>query len=114
MLKTVQSVLGHRKLVGMVPLTIKSSNSQRGLTAKINKTIKKFDNCSGVLILSELVGSTQSNICKDFISKGNVEMICGYNLPMLIKAAMANQKHSLAWLKKQVLEDGKKYLKGIH
>ena len=113
MLKTVRKVLGKKSLKGMTSLVIKSDFSARTLKSKINKLIKQMDAKQGTLILSELYGSTQSNVCLDFIQNGHIELVCGYNLPMLIKAATVNHNGSLSKVATQVRNAGKKYIKRI-
>ncbi len=39
----------------------------------------------GVLILTDLFGGTPTNISSDFLKPGEVEILTGVNLPMLIK-----------------------------
>lgn len=111
LLKTVQRVLGQKRLPGIESLVIKSSHEQRTLQTKLNKAIKKIGADKGILILNELYGSTQCNICKDFISANSIELVTGYNLPMLIRVATNNQKASLRDLAKMAVDAGQKYIK---
>ncbi len=111
MLKSVEHVLGKRKVKGMFPLVIKSNFEKRTLKAKINALIKKINADSGVVIMSEIFGSTQTNVCLDFLDKNSIELICGYNLPMLIKAATINGSTNLAKFAKEVSHAGQKYIK---
>ena len=39
----------------------------------------------GVLILTDLFGATPSNACTPFVKKGEVEMVTGVNLPMVMR-----------------------------
>lgn len=48
----------------------------------------------GVLILTDMFGGTPTNIAADFLADGLVDILAGFNLPMLIKAASA--RHELA------------------
>lgn len=40
----------------------------------------------GVLVLVDLFGSTHSNLCMSHLSRPGVEVISGFNLPLLLKA----------------------------
>jgi PTS system ascorbate-specific IIA component len=52
---------------------------------KANKLCDRLDNGSGVLVLTDLYGSTPSNIANRLIDTHNVRVISGANLPMLLR-----------------------------
>ncbi|MBL1432765.1 MAG: PTS fructose transporter subunit IIA [Gammaproteobacteria bacterium] len=52
---------------------------------EIENKMQALDQGSGVLILSDLYGSTPSNIATQFYQLGNVSVVLGVNLPMLIR-----------------------------
>ena len=52
----------------------------------LGDSIKEVDQGKGVLILTDLFGGTPANISLSFQGPG-VEVVCGMNLPMLIKLA---------------------------
>lgn len=52
----------------------------------LREAIKEVDRGKGVLILTDLFGGTPANISLSFQGPG-VEVVCGMNLPMLIKLA---------------------------
>lgn len=110
MLSTVERALGRGMVKGIVPVVIRSDFTKRSLTEKVNRAIRKIAAKDGVIILTELYGSTQCNICRDLLIKGEVEMVSGYNMPMLIKAATLNQEKSLAELVKILCQTAKKYI----
>ena len=47
---------------------------------------------SGVLVLSDMLGGTPSNIASRLIQPGEVEAVCGVNLPMLVRALSYSQQ----------------------
>ena len=49
------------------------------------KTIETLDQGEGVLILTDIFGSTPSNIACALSNEENVQIISGINLPMLIR-----------------------------
>lgn len=112
-LRTVKRVLGKRTLPHIEPVVIKSDFSARTLKSKINTAINKVKSPDGVLILTELYGTTQCNVCLDFIHTDQVELISGYNLPMLIKAATKHESSTLKKLAKEVKAAGEKYIKWV-
>lgn len=48
--------------------------------------VAQLDSGSGVLILTDILGATPSNIATRLLVPGRVEGIAGVNLPMLIRA----------------------------
>ena len=48
--------------------------------------VRQLDNGSGVLIFTDILGATPSNIATRLLVPGKVEGVAGVNLPMLIRA----------------------------
>jgi PTS system ascorbate-specific IIA component len=48
--------------------------------------VKQLDQGDGVLVLSDMLGATPSNLATRLLEPGRVEGISGVNLPMLIRA----------------------------
>ena len=114
MLKTVKKVLGTKSLQGIIPLVMDAKLDCPTRKQRIVKTIRKLKTKDGVLIMTELYGSTQNNVCIDFLKKERVELISGYNLPMLIKAATLNQALTPAEIASEITRSGKKYIQCLH
>ncbi|MGI8555502.1 MAG: PTS sugar transporter subunit IIA [Pyrinomonadaceae bacterium] len=74
---------------------------------EISRAIKKVSGGSGVLLLTDMFGGTPTNISAMFIAEGEVEMVTGVNLPMVIKLASQSKEMSLAEMAKEVEEQGK-------
>jgi len=53
------------------------------------------DGGDGVLIMTDMFGGTPTNISADFLSAGEVEILTGVNLPMVLKFISARQSQSL-------------------
>jgi len=47
--------------------------------------VEKADEGDGVVLLTDMFGGTPSNLAISVLDKGQVEVIAGINLPMLIK-----------------------------
>jgi PTS system mannose-specific IIA component len=75
---------------------------------KINKSIKRVDQKNGVLIFTDMFGGTPSNLSFSFMQDGEVEIITGVNLPMLIKFVSLQRSNNLKEVAKKVVEQGKK------
>jgi len=71
-----------------------SENTQKNYQL-IEKAIREAKKKEGVLILVDLYGSTPANLCCKFLKPGEVELLGGVNLPMLLKACSCQQAYSL-------------------
>ena len=68
----------------------------------IEKKIKKLNQGKGVIILTDVFGSTPSNLALNFLEPGIIEILSGVNLPMLIKICQLRDKDIL-----EVIQEGK-------
>jgi PTS system mannose-specific IIA component len=75
---------------------------------KIEEAIKAVDTGDGVLIMTDMFGGTPSNIGLSYLEEGRREVICGFNLPMLIKLATMEEKKELKEVAKFIKEYGKR------
>lgn len=83
MMKTARRLLC--KTVGIKTVVLKPGQSLANMQTVLKKAIRQVDQGKGVLLLTDFYGSTQCNICLKFIKKGAVELLTGFNLPMLVK-----------------------------
>ncbi len=74
---------------------------------EIRRAIKQVANGSGVLLLTDMFGGTPTNISAMFIKDGEIEIVTGVNLPMVIKLASQNKSLTLNEMAKEVEEQGK-------
>lgn len=73
--------------VHLTGVAVESDNPPDYIRQQIGLAINKVDSGNGVLILTDMFGGTPSNICLSFLNPSKVEVISGFNLPMLIKLA---------------------------
>lgn len=78
------------------------------MRAKIVAAIKEVNRHKGVLLLTDMFGGSPSNLSYSFLEEGQVEVISGVNLPMLIKAVEAREKMELSKLAVDLEAFGKK------
>ncbi|NLI81748.1 MAG: PTS sugar transporter subunit IIA [Deltaproteobacteria bacterium] len=76
---------------------------------QLQDTIREVDAGRGVLILTDLFGGTPANISLAFLGPG-VEVVCGMNLPMLIKLAGCRAGMDLAQVAAIVKEYGRRHI----
>jgi PTS system mannose-specific IIA component len=75
---------------------------------KINQSLKRVDQKNGVLIFTDMFGGTPSNLSFTFLKDGQVDIITGVNLPMLIKFVSLQRSYNLKEVAKKVVEQGQK------
>jgi mannose PTS system EIIA component len=75
---------------------------------KINLSLKRVDQKNGVVIFTDMFGGTPSNLSFTFQKDGQVEIITGVNLPMLIKFVSLQRSNNLKDVAKKVVEQGRK------
>ena len=76
----------------------------------ILRAVDEVDAGRGVILLTDMFGGTPSNLAISILDKGNVEVIAGMNLPMLIKLATVRGDETLASAVAQAQESGRKYI----
>lgn len=76
-------------------VSINITKSVDDLHNKVAKAIKNVDTGEGVLILTDMFGGTPSNLALSFLDEGQVEVISGVNLPLLISAVSRQKRGEL-------------------
>lgn len=76
----------------------------------IVKAVEQVDSGSGVVVLTDMFGGTPSNLAISMLDRGNVEVIAGINLPMLIKLASVRKNKSLEEAVEEAQAAGRKYI----
>lgn len=74
---------------------------------QVDRAIKSVSQGAGVLVMTDMFGGTPTNIAAMFLKQGEVEIVTGVNLPMVVKLAANNKELPLAELAKEVEEQGK-------
>ena len=78
---------------------------------EILSSIKAVDVGDGVVLLTDMFGGTPSNLAISAMGSGNVEVIAGVNLPMLIKLASVRATAKLNDAVDKAQEAGRKYIR---
>jgi PTS system mannose-specific IIA component len=81
---------------------------------EIERAIGRVSEGRGVLILTDMFGGTPTNITSMFLAEGEVEVVTGVNLPMVIKLASQTEPESLNEVASRVRDQGREgiYLAG--
>lgn len=81
---------------------------------EIARALKQVNQGRGVLILTDMFGGTPTNIASMFLTDGEVEVVTGVNLPMVIRLASQSEGEKLIEVARQIREQGREaiYLAG--
>ena len=74
---------------------------------EIERAIKSVSQGNGVIVMTDMFGGTPTNISAMFLKDGEVEIVTGVNLPMVIKLASNSKEMPLADLAREIEEQGK-------
>lgn len=74
--------------------------------AEIERAMQRVEEGRGVLLLTDMFGGTPTNIASIFLAEGEVEIVTGVNLPMVIKLASQQEQESLAEIARRVRNQG--------
>lgn len=74
---------------------------------RIEEAIRRVDQGSGVLVLTDMFGGTPTNLALSFLDPGKVEVVTGVNLPMLLKLTNLRDDALLAEIARRIAEQGR-------
>ena len=100
-LKCLKKIL-NKNLSDLYSINVLPIDSQNDANAKILRIIKKLKKCEGIVVLTDLYGSSPCNYVKKFIAK-NFIVISGLNFNMLIRA-VSYQDRSLFQLRDKIID----------
>jgi len=109
MVAAVEHVVGKTALLKAV--NVRPDHDPELLNRELQAALAACETGDGVLVLADMFGGTPCNIAIGSMRNSNVEVISGFNLPMLIKAVHLRKNDlSLTALAQQVVAAGRKYI----
>lgn len=78
--------------------------------ADIAAAVERVNDGSGVILLTDLFGGTPSNLAISLLKAGEIEVIAGINLPMLIRLESARRVMDVRKAVAAAREAGQKYI----
>ncbi len=84
LLKTAADILGHTPLRSAVIDFTTDSDPDR-VAKEADRVCSDLDEGDGVLVLTDLYGSTPSNIATQLMNEHRVLVLAGVNIPMLVR-----------------------------
>jgi PTS system mannose-specific IIA component len=73
------------RLSGFEALSLDWGEEFEQARSRVGEVLARLDQGHGVLILTDVYGSTPSNIAMTFYQPGKVEVLAGVNLPMILR-----------------------------
>jgi len=95
LIAAMEMILGEQELV--LALSLHVSDRLEDAAERLEGAVREADAGDGVLILTDMLGGTPSNMSLALIGGDRpVDVVSGANLPMLLKAAQARRERGLA------------------
>lgn len=107
-LAALEHVVGAHK--GTVSIAIWPDDDRSAKQQEINRAVDEVDTGDGVVIVTDIHGGTPSNLACGASKLGNRIVLCGANLPLLIKLSKGRRK-PLGEAVTCALSAGRKYMK---
>lgn len=84
-------ILGRQE--NMVAVSLDPNQPPEVSLQQIRQGLAQVNNGDGVIILTDMLGGTPSNLSLSFLQENQVEVVTGVNLPMLLKLAHLREGH---------------------
>ena len=107
-LSAMVHIVGEQKHIAAICIQPEDDMEKR--RDDILKAVKKVEDGDGVILLTDMFGGTPSNLAISVMGEGEVEVIAGVNLPMLIQLARSRQTQTLESAVYDAQDAGKKYI----
>lgn len=104
----VEHVVGPQENFETVSIGADDDMEQR--RADIVEAVKRADTGTGTIILTDMFGGTPSNLAISVMAPGQVEVIAGVNLPMLIKLTSVRLADDMDQALEEAQIAGRKYI----
>jgi PTS system mannose-specific IIA component len=90
MVRTLEGVLGRAD--GLEAVANDPEDLRERVRARIEDAVRRVDRGRGVLILTDMLGDTETNLSLTIARACGAEVVAGVNMPMLIKLASARKQ----------------------
>lgn len=104
LVNAAEFILG--KIENLETIAVEGTPDPEHLKRGVAASLERLNQGQGVLVLTDMFGGTPNNISLAFLKPGQVEVVTGVNLPMLIKASAARKKTDISALGKVVGQAG--------
>jgi PTS system mannose-specific IIA component len=97
-------ILGRQE--GIAAVSLDPSAPPEVSRQQIQRGLSQVNGGNGVIILTDMLGGTPSNLTLSFLQEGKIEVVTGVNLPMLMKLANLRQDKPLGEIALSLKESG--------
>ena len=91
---------------GMAAVSLDPDDQPEASRKQIKQALAQVNNGQGVIILTDMLGGTPSNLSLAFLQEGSVEVVSGVNLPMLMKLAHLREGKDLGEVASALRQSG--------
>ena len=91
-------------------IAIGANDDMENRRQDILDAVEQVESGDGVVILTDMFGGTPSNLAISIMRPGEIEVLAGVNLPMLIKLASIRQECNIKQAIEAAKESGRKYI----
>lgn len=110
MIRTAEGVVG--RLEQVLPLTVVATSPD--MRGDLKGAIERVDQGEGVLLLTDLLGGSPTNLCLSFLAERKVEVVTGVNLPMLLKlASLRTSGKPIGQVARELVEVGQRAIGNV-
>ena len=104
----MEHVVGPQKAIETI--CIGPDDDMETRRADIARAVVQVNDGTGVILLTDLFGGTPSNLAISLLKGGEVEVVAGVNLPMLIRLESARKSMDVVAAVTAAKEAGQKYI----
>jgi PTS system mannose-specific IIA component len=104
----MEHVVGSQEAI--VAVCIGPNDDMELRRSEIRKAIRTVNTGEGAIILTDLFGGTPSNLAISLLKAGEVEVLAGINLPMLIRLAAARKSMDIKAAVTAARDAGRNYI----
>jgi PTS system mannose-specific IIA component len=106
LINTAEFIVGTQK--GIIDVSINVSDSLDEIAKKIEYAINQTNTGDGVLVFTDMLGGSASIASLGFIGKHKIEVLAGFNLPMILEAILHREEFNVHKLAKVIVSKTKK------
>jgi PTS system mannose-specific IIA component len=106
LISSVQSLVGNLEKIKGIPIW--SKDREEEVKDRIQMEMAEVDDGDGVVILTDILGGTPTNLSISFLEDKKVEVVTGVNIPILLTLASYRKERSLMEIGSLVKKSGRR------
>jgi len=108
MVQALESVVGKQE--GIEAVISDPTDGPREIRERIAGAVRRVDQGGGVLIVTDMLGDTQTNLSVSVAREYGAQVVAGVNMPMLIKLTSVRQKMDAGSLAQFIRRYGQEHI----